>query len=163
MTTEQFVQFGDPGLWWKIPICSAALLSLYVITRPRQGKPPNLNPEQSIWFSTADILKFKYRQEQRHEMTQRAHSFLAEGYSTHPETLSKSQHVVWQRGTPVNKIWWKGNLSPTNPCLQLPNFMFRALWTHLPSPTRRPGEAFPFQSLQQMHPLFCGLLCVIVL
>lgn len=47
---------------------------------------------------------FKYRQEQRPKMTQRAHSFPAEGYSTHPESLSKNQYAVWQQGTPVNKI-----------------------------------------------------------
>lgn len=129
LTTEHF---GDPGLWWEIPSCSAAQGSSFLVfnhkTTPRK-KTPSLNPEQSIRFTTVDILMFKYRQEQRHKMTQRAHSFPAEGYSTHPEGSSKNQHVVWQCVTPVNKIWWKGNLYPTNPCLKIPYYMFRALWT----------------------------------
>lgn len=35
-------------------------------------------------------------------MTQRAHSFPAEAYSTHPEDSYKNHHVVWQPGALVN-------------------------------------------------------------
>lgn len=63
--------FGGSWLVVRDPrLLSCSPLSQYLITRPRQEKPPNLNSEQSIWFTTADILVFKYRQEQRHKMTQ---------------------------------------------------------------------------------------------
>lgn len=61
-------------------------------------------PRAKHGFTTVDILMFKYRREPTHKMAQGAHSFPAEGYSTHPEAFSKNQHVVWQRGTPVNEI-----------------------------------------------------------
>lgn len=64
MTTEQH-RGEDPRQ------LSCSPLSQYLITRPSQEKPPILNSEQSIWFTTAEIVMFKYRQEQRHQMTQR--------------------------------------------------------------------------------------------
>lgn len=51
-------------------LLSSSPLSQYLITRPRQEKPPNLNSERSVWFTAVDVLMFKYRQEQRHKMTQ---------------------------------------------------------------------------------------------
>lgn len=68
MTTEH-----QRGSWLVVRdprLLSCSPLSQYLITRPRQEKPPDLNSEQSIWLTTAETVMFKYRQEQRHKMTQ---------------------------------------------------------------------------------------------
>lgn len=81
---------------------AAQLLTHCLITRPHQEKPPNLNWEQSIWFTTEHILMFKYRQEQRPKMTR---SILSQQrLKTTPLLLSSEFCVVWHCGPSVNKM-----------------------------------------------------------
>lgn len=112
---------------------AAQLLTHCLITRPHQEKPPNLNWEQSIWFTTEHILMFKYRREQRPKMTR---SILSQQrLKTTPLLLSSEFCVVWHCGPSVNKMWSNGNLSPANPCL--PDYVMRASWTYSHFLTRK--------------------------
>lgn len=127
---------------------AAQLLTHCLITRPHQEKPPNLNWEQSIWFTTEHILMFKYRQEQRPKMTR---SILSQQrLKTTPLLLSSEFCVVWHCGPSVNKMWSNGNLSPANPCL--PDYVMRALCTYSHFLTRKAGETCPAVLYSQKHP-----------